>query len=176
MKRKISEILRDAIEPCSGDSTSKLFDPAVALEQNLLSPGIEDHLTSIGDQEVSRLDQLHQRFENLKSEKQVLRIKASTLIEQISSALLAYTESPAPAKAAQIAELQQQMEMLRNQLAKVELEIKDLMNEIEQIRAQESETTDSIKALSERERTILENLLKAAEAYSEITAAASLLE
>ncbi len=68
------------------------------------------------------------------------------------------------------------MEMLRNQLAKVELEIKDLMNEIEQIRAQESETTDSIKALSERERTILDNLLKAAEAYSEITAAASLLE
>ena len=64
---------------------------------------------------------------------------------------------------------------LRGQLSQVEGEIKKLANEIAQRRLQEEEQDDRTRADREIAEAILENLQKAADAYSQLLQATSLL-
>jgi putative addiction module CopG family antidote len=57
---------------------------------------------------------------------------------------------------------------LQSQLADVDNAIKKIMNEIERKRSHENEQMDSIKETQEKAEAILENLRKAADAYTQI--------
>ncbi len=67
-----------------------------------------------------------------------------------------------------------ELEILREELARVELEIKALMQKLEAKRTEEKEINEDVEQRQDYEAKVMENLNKAAESYKQILAAAAL--
>ncbi len=73
-----------------------------------------------------------------------------------------------------LAEINREMDMLREQLAQIELEIKALFQQMEEKKADEEAINEDISAIQDMEGRIMENVNKAAESYKAILNAVQL--
>lgn len=147
----------DSIQAESGS----LFDSLTSAGQpiaNLVVPELAN----------SGIQDLAQKLNDLKIEKQGLQKQIINLMDQMMTLETLYAEHPTAELADKMATLEQQIQSLKNDLAQVESQIKQILQEIQNLQQQEDVEKAEIERRQELEQKIVETVDKAADSYSQI--------